>query len=55
MTAATSLYTLARRVGGNIGYALVATLVDRFSVIHQGHLSDHISPLNSAYSAIMRS
>jgi DHA2 family multidrug resistance protein len=24
MTAATSLYTLARRVGGNIGYALVA-------------------------------
>ena len=51
MTAATSLYTLARRVGGNLGYALVATLVERFSVIHQVHLSAHISNLNSAYSS----
>ena len=51
MTAATSLYTLARRVGGNLGYALVATLVERFSVIHQAHLSAHISNLNSAYSS----
>jgi DHA2 family multidrug resistance protein len=51
MTAATSLYTLARRVGGNLGYALVATLVERFSVIHQAHLSTHISHLNSAYSS----
>jgi MFS transporter, DHA2 family, multidrug resistance protein len=49
MTAATSLYTLARRVGGNIGYALVATLIDRFSVAHRGHLIEHISPLNPAY------
>ena len=51
MTAATSLYTLARRVGGNLGYALVATLVERFSVIHQVHLSAHISDLNSAYAS----
>jgi len=51
MTAATSLYTLARRVGGNLGYALVATLVERFSVIHQAHLSAHMSNLNSAYSS----
>jgi DHA2 family multidrug resistance protein len=51
MTAATSLYTVARRVGGNLGYALVATLVERFSVIHQSHLSTHISNLNSAYSS----
>jgi MFS transporter, DHA2 family, multidrug resistance protein len=49
MTAATSLYTLARRVGGNIGYAVVATLIDRFSVAHRGHLIEHISPLNPAY------
>ena len=49
MTAATSLYTLSRRVGGNIGYALVATLVDRFSAAHRGHLIEHISPLNPAY------
>jgi DHA2 family multidrug resistance protein len=51
MTAATSLYTLARRVGGNLGYALVATLVERFSIIHQAHLSTHISNLNSTYSS----
>src|SRR5882672_5438776 len=49
MTAATSLYTLSRRVGGNLGYALVATLIERFSVVHQAHLSAHISNLNSTY------
>jgi MFS transporter, DHA2 family, multidrug resistance protein len=49
MTAATGLYTVSRRVGGNLGYALVATLVERFSIIHQAHLSTHISTLNSAY------
>jgi DHA2 family multidrug resistance protein len=49
MTAATSLYTLTRRIGGNIGYALVATLVDRFSAAHRGRLIEHISPLNPTY------
>ena len=37
--------------GGNLGYALVATLIERFSVVHQAHLSAHISNLNSAYPA----
>ncbi len=49
MTAATSLYTLARSVGGNLGYALVATLLERFSIVHQAYLSTHISRLNNAY------
>src|SRR5215470_18390027 len=49
MTAATSLYTLARSVGGNLGYALVATLLERFSVVHHAYLSAHISNLNIAY------
>jgi DHA2 family multidrug resistance protein len=49
MTASTSLYTLARRVGGNLGYALVATLLQRFSIIHEAHLSTHISRLNDTY------
>ena len=49
MTAATSLYTLARSVGGNLGYALVATLLERFSVVHHAYLSAHISSLNQAY------
>jgi DHA2 family multidrug resistance protein len=51
MTASTSLYTLARRVGGNLGYALVATLIERFSIVQSAHLSDHISGLNSAYTS----
>lgn len=51
MTASTSLYTLARRVGGNLGYALVATLLERFSIVHEAHLSTHISRLNPAYSS----
>src|SRR5262249_18512946 len=49
MTAATSLYTLSRRVGGNIGYALVATLIERFSIVHREHLRTHISTLSGAY------
>jgi DHA2 family multidrug resistance protein len=49
MTASTSLYTLARRVGGNLGYALVATLIERFSIIHEAHLSVHVSRLNNVY------
>jgi len=49
MTAATGLYTLSPRVGGNIGYALVATLVERFSTVHRDHLRPHISTLSSAY------
>jgi len=49
MTAATGLYTLSRRVGGNIGYALVASLIERFSGFHRGHLLTHISTLSGAY------
>src|SRR5215831_5544072 len=49
MTAATSLYTLARSVGGNLGYALVATLLERFSVVDHAYLTVHISGLNTTY------
>lgn len=51
MTAAAGFYTLARRVGGNIGYALVATLADRRSTFHRVRLISYIHPLNSAYVA----
>lgn len=50
MTASTSLYTLARRIGGNLGYALVATLLERFTIVHQATLRPHLSNLNSTYS-----
>lgn len=49
MTEASSLYTLARRVGGNIGYALAATIVAQRSQFHHVQLAAHISPLNPAY------
>jgi MFS transporter, DHA2 family, multidrug resistance protein len=35
MTDASSIYTLSRRVGGNIGYALLATIVDRRGQLHR--------------------
>jgi DHA2 family multidrug resistance protein len=38
LTAASSIYTLAQRVSGNIGYALVATLVARGTQAQRVHL-----------------
>ena len=49
MTDATSVFTLSRRVGGNIGYALVATLVARGQQIHRADMIGNISPLNPNY------
>jgi DHA2 family multidrug resistance protein len=46
MTEASSLYTLARRIGGNIGYALVATLVARGQQIHRVQMVSHITLTN---------
>lgn len=44
MTEASSIYTLTRTVGGNIGYALVATLVARWRQVHRAYLTVHVSP-----------
>ncbi len=46
MTDASSLYTLARRIGGNIGYSVVAVLLDRGVTIHRVRLAEHISLLD---------
>ena len=46
MTDATSFYTLTRRIGGNIGYAVAATLVARGEQLHRGDLVAHITPFN---------
>ena len=51
MTNASSLYTLARRIGGNVGYALVATLVARGQQIHRVQLVGHITPFNPNLAA----
>lgn len=50
MTDATSLYTLARRIGGNIGYALAATLVARGQQIHRAYLVKHVNPFNLIFT-----
>ncbi len=42
MTAASSIYTLARRIGGNIGYALAATLVVRGTQVQRVHLVNRV-------------
>ncbi|PLX45559.1 MAG: MFS transporter [Deltaproteobacteria bacterium] len=49
MTSASALYTLSRRVGGNLGYAIVATLIARGQQLHRSTMVGHISPLNPNY------
>ncbi len=54
MTDATSLYTLARQVGGNIGYAMAATLVSRGYQIHRARLVEHVNPFDNAFTEYIR-
>lgn len=49
LTEASSLFTLARKVGGNIGYAAVTTILERQQQIHTAHLVKNIAPTNPAY------
>jgi DHA2 family multidrug resistance protein len=44
LTAASSLFTLGRRIGGNIGYAFVASQVEHRSAFHRARLVDHVTP-----------
>jgi len=43
MTNATSLYTLMQRIGGNIGYAVTVTILERRTQFHRSHLVENIS------------
>jgi DHA2 family multidrug resistance protein len=52
MTEASSLYTLARRVGGNIGYALAASVVSARLQFHHARLAEHVTPGNPAFMAL---
>lgn len=51
MTEATSIITLSRRVGGNIGYAWSATILARREQFHHAVLSEHVSESNPVYQA----
>jgi DHA2 family multidrug resistance protein len=52
MTEASSIYTMTRAVGGNIGYALVATLIANYTQIHRAMLAKNITSLNPAFRAM---
>lgn len=46
MTSASGLFNLFQQVGGNIGYAVMATLFERNSQVHHVYLAEHINPFN---------
>ncbi|MDA1001484.1 MAG: DHA2 family efflux MFS transporter permease subunit [bacterium] len=50
-TAAAGLFTLARRVGGNIGYALLTTLLARRFALHRVTLIPYLTDMNGAFIA----
>ncbi|HJU29240.1 MAG TPA: DHA2 family efflux MFS transporter permease subunit [Candidatus Binataceae bacterium] len=49
MTGASSLYTLARRVAGNIAYAALATMIDRRTQFHRTRLIEGVTGLDPNY------
>jgi DHA2 family multidrug resistance protein len=52
MTEASSLYTLARRIGGNIGYALAASVVASRYQFHHARLVEHAVPGNPSFQTL---
>ncbi|HVA66107.1 MAG TPA: DHA2 family efflux MFS transporter permease subunit [Elusimicrobiota bacterium] len=51
MTAASGIYTLARRVSGNIAYAALGTVLARRIQVHRFWLARDASPFNASYRA----
>jgi DHA2 family multidrug resistance protein len=48
LTAASGLYTLSRRIGGNLGYAFVASQIPHRATVHRGHLIEHLTPYDGS-------
>jgi DHA2 family multidrug resistance protein len=48
LTASSSLYTLARRIGGNLGYAFVASQIAHRTAFHRARLVEHVTPYDPA-------
>jgi DHA2 family multidrug resistance protein len=46
MPMASSIFTLTRRFGGSVGYALVANQLDYRTAHHRAHLAEHITPFD---------
>ena len=50
LTSTSSLFTLFRRIGGNLGYAFVASQVAHRTVFHRVRLVDHVTPYDAITS-----
>ncbi len=50
MTNASGLQNLLKIIGGAIGTSIVATMLSRFSQVHQNMLVDNLTPLNEVYA-----
>ncbi|HVC09186.1 MAG TPA: DHA2 family efflux MFS transporter permease subunit [Elusimicrobiota bacterium] len=54
MTAASGIYTLSRRVAGNIAYAVMGTVLARRIQVHRFWLTRNVSPFNASYRLYSR-
>jgi DHA2 family multidrug resistance protein len=53
LPAAAGLYTLARRIGGNMGYALVASQLDHRAAVHRARLVEHLTPYDPQVAQLL--
>ncbi len=53
LPAAAGLYTLARRIGGNMGYALVASQLGHRTAIHRARLVEHLTPYDPQVAQLL--
>jgi DHA2 family multidrug resistance protein len=53
-TKASSLFSLARNLGGSVGIAAVTTIVARSSQTHQSHLVDRLTPGDPVYNSAVQ-
>jgi DHA2 family multidrug resistance protein len=53
LTAASGLYTLFRRIGGNMGYALVASQITHRTAFHRARLVEHLTPYDPSTTLML--
>ena len=52
-TDASALYVMLRNVAGSVGISFATSMVIERSQMHRAYLSEHLSPLNPNYNALM--
>ncbi len=51
---ASSIYNLTRRIGGNIGYVVVANQVAERAAFHRARLAEHITPFDPTTTQVLK-